>query len=67
MTQEQIGDATGLTSVHVNRTIRALEAQGLIQRVTPRSITIGNWEDLAEVGDFDSGYLHMEQDDPVLA
>ena len=29
MTQEQIGDATGLTSVHVNRTIKALAAEGM--------------------------------------
>lgn len=32
MTQEEIGDATGLTAVHVNRTLRALQEQGLIER-----------------------------------
>ncbi len=32
MTQEEIGDATGLTGVHVNRTLRALEDDGLIAR-----------------------------------
>lgn len=67
MTQEQLGDATGLTSVHVNRTIKALEAEGLISRITPRAINIGNWKDLADAGDFDSAYLHMKKDDPVLA
>ena len=67
MTQEQLGDATGLTSVHVNRTIKTLEAEGLIERATPRSITVGDWKKLAGVGDFDSGYLHMKEDDPVLA
>ena len=66
MTQEQLGDATGLTSVHVNRTIKALEAEGLIDRASPRAITIGDWKKLAEVGDFDSGYLHMKEGDPVL-
>jgi CRP-like cAMP-binding protein len=67
MTQEQLGDATGLTSVHVNRTIKALEADGLIgPRTSPRSINIGDWKRLAAVGDFDSGYLHMKNDDPVL-
>ncbi len=44
MTQEQLGDATGLTSVHVNRTIKQLEAEGLIGRVSPRSISIGDWK-----------------------
>jgi CRP/FNR family transcriptional regulator, anaerobic regulatory protein len=32
MTQEEIGDLTGLTAVHVNRTMRALVEQGLITR-----------------------------------
>jgi CRP-like cAMP-binding protein len=67
MTQEQLGDATGLTSVHINRTIKSLEREGLIDRVSPRSITIGDWRKLAEAGDFDSGYLHMREGDPVLA
>lgn len=30
LTQEEIGDATGLTAVHVNRMLRQLEEQGLI-------------------------------------
>lgn len=60
MTQEQLGDATGLTSVHINRTIKQLEADGLIDRVSPRSISIGDWKKLAEVGDFDSHYLHLQ-------
>jgi CRP-like cAMP-binding protein len=32
LTQEEIGDATGLTSVHVNRMLRQLEEEGLLQR-----------------------------------
>ena len=66
MTQEQLGDATGLTSVHVNRTIKTLEKDGLIDRSNPRSIFIGDWRKLAEVGDFDSGYLHLRDDDIAL-
>ena len=67
MTQEQIGDATGLTSVHVNRTIRQLERDGLIDRVHPRSVHIGDWRKLADAGDFDSNYLHLNEADPALA
>jgi CRP-like cAMP-binding protein len=67
LTQEQLADATGLTSVHVNRTIKSLEADGLIMRSTPRAVTIADWKLLAEAGDFDSNYLHMEQGDPVHA
>ena len=63
MTQEQLADTTGMTSVHVNRTIKALEAEGLIERANPRSIHIGDWRKLAEVGDFDSNYLHLRDGD----
>jgi CRP/FNR family transcriptional regulator, anaerobic regulatory protein len=41
LTQEQIGDALGLTAVHVNRTIRALEREGLIAR-RGQTITLGD-------------------------
>jgi CRP-like cAMP-binding protein len=66
MTQEQLADATGLTPVHVNRTIKALEADGLIERSNPRFITIGDWRKLAEAGDFDSNYLHLKEEEPAL-
>ena len=66
MTQEQLGDVSGLTSVHVNRTLKSLEADGLIERVTPRSITIGDWKKLAAAGDFDSKYLHLHENEPAL-
>ncbi len=33
LTQEEIGDATGLTAVHVNRMMRALAEDGLIERL----------------------------------
>ena len=66
MTQEQLGDVTGLTSVHVNRTLKALEADGLIERLSPRSITIGDWKKLAAAGDFDSNYLHLHENEPAL-
>ena len=32
MTQEQLADTTGLTSVHVNRVLKGLETDGLINR-----------------------------------
>ena len=67
MTQEQLADVTGLTSIHVNRSIKNLEAEGLISRVSPREIVIGDWKRLAEKGDFDSLYLHFNQGDPALA
>ena len=59
MTQEQLADALGLTSVHVNRTLKSLEAEGLISR-NKRAITIASWEQLQRAGDFNPNYLHLE-------
>lgn len=67
MTQEQLADATGLTSVHVNRTLKSLEADRLIERSSPRRIVIGDWRKLADAGDFDSEYLHLHPGEPALA
>lgn len=58
MTQEQLADALGLTSVHTNRTLMALAEDGFITR-TQRSVKIDDWPRLAEAGDFDSAYLHL--------
>ena len=63
MTQEELADATGMTSVHVNRTLKQLDADGLIDRLNPRAIHIGDWRRLAEAGDFDSNYLHLREGD----
>ena len=60
MTQDQLADATGLTAVHVNRVLQALAKDGLIKRVTPKSVLIGDWKKLVAAGDFHSGYLHLE-------
>ena len=67
MTQEQIADCVGLTSVHVNRTLKTLEAENLITRKTSRGIIIGDWKKLADAGDFDSNYLHLRESEPALA
>jgi CRP-like cAMP-binding protein len=57
MTQEQIADATGLTTVHVNRTLRHLDGAGAIHR-SGKHFRIVDWKRLTEIGDFDPAYLH---------
>ena len=57
MSQELIADATGLTSVHVNRMFRALEADGVIKR-NGRELSVGDWALMRRVADFDPIYLH---------
>jgi CRP-like cAMP-binding protein len=66
MTQEQLADCVALTSVHVNRTLKALERESLIARSSSRGIVIGDWKKLAEAGDFDSNYLHLRENEPAL-
>ncbi|UYY76860.1 Crp/Fnr family transcriptional regulator [Sphingomonas sp. R1] len=56
-TQEQIGDATGLTSVHVNRMLRELTEEGLIRR-SPGMLQVRNWPGFRRLAGFDPAYLH---------
>ena len=60
MSQDQLADATGLTAVHVNRSLMELEARGLITR-TIRYVAVADWPNLKEAGEFDEAYLHLRQ------
>ncbi|NJC34680.1 CRP-like cAMP-binding protein [Sphingomonas jejuensis] len=51
LTQQDLGDAVGLTKTHVNRSLKALEATGLVER-QGRVIRINDVERLAEMVDF---------------
>ena len=53
LTQEHIGDAIGLTAVHVNRTLRGLRESGLLT-MTGRTLRVLDPDALAEVAGFDS-------------
>jgi CRP-like cAMP-binding protein len=58
MTQEQIADALGLTSIHVNKMLKVLEKDGIIDRVR-RKVRILEFEILARIADFDQKYLYI--------
>lgn len=64
MTQEQLADATGLTSVHVNRVLKQLEADGLISR-RRRFVHFSDWRALQDAGDFSRRYLHIPDADTL--
>jgi CRP-like cAMP-binding protein len=57
LTQEQLGDATGLTAVHTNRVLQSLRQDGLIS-LTSRTLTILDWSGLRDAGEFSERYLH---------
>jgi len=61
LTQEEIGDAVGLTSVHVNRMIRQLEHEGLIARRNG-SITLLDERRLQEIGHYTNRFEDLDVD-----
>ncbi|HEX6377056.1 MAG TPA: Crp/Fnr family transcriptional regulator [Allosphingosinicella sp.] len=60
ITQADLADATGLTSVHVNRMLKKLRDDRLLTFRGGR-VTIDDWESLQRVAEFDSTYLHLER------
>ena len=60
MTQEQLADTLGLTAVHVNRTLKGLETEGLITRAG-RAVRIVRPLELQDVAGFSANYLHLKQ------
>ena len=62
ITQEELGDALGMSAVHTNRALQDLRAQGLITFERGR-LTVDDWEGLVELGEFDATYLHLAQKD----
>src|SRR4051794_3759646 len=60
LTQADVADATGLTSVHVNRMLRKLRNDELLTFRNGR-VTIHDWDGLQRVAEFDPTYLHLER------
>jgi CRP-like cAMP-binding protein len=58
LTQAQIGDATSLSTMHVNRTLQQLRLEYLID-VKRSYLKVLNWQGLKMAGDFDPKYLHF--------
>lgn len=54
--QEEIGDAVGLTTVHVNRTLKELREEGYLE-VSNRRLQIFRADDLARLAHFDPAAL----------
>ena len=61
LTQIDIADATGLTSVHVNRTLQELRREGLIELANKR-LTIPDLKALMNVSMFNPNYLHLNHE-----
>lgn len=61
LTQALISEATGLTNVHVNRTIQRLRTLGLVS-IKERRLAIPDLEALMEFSMFETNYLHLDHE-----
>jgi len=59
MYDEELGDAVGLSPVHVNRSLKALEDDLLIERGRGM-VRFNSWLSLRDVCGFNSRYLHLQ-------
>ncbi|MFT4117540.1 Crp/Fnr family transcriptional regulator [Bradyrhizobium sp.] len=58
LTQEQIGEALGITAVHANRVIKLLRQDGIVDLHRGR-VTVLDERKFLELADFDGRYLHQ--------
>ena len=61
ITQSEFADALGITTVHVNRVLQQMRADGLIE-TQGTQLRVPDWDKLKQVGEFDPTYLHLEND-----
>jgi CRP-like cAMP-binding protein len=59
LTQVELAETLGLSSVHVNRTLQALRKRKLIT-LENGTLTIDNLDELKELSFFDPDYLHLD-------
>lgn len=60
LTQEELGDTMGLTSVHVNRTLQRMRAEKMIV-LESRQLTIIDPPRLMAAAGFEANYLHLNR------
>jgi CRP-like cAMP-binding protein len=61
ITQVDLADALGLTSVHVNRVLQDMRGQALIT-LRCRTLVLEAWDELLRVSEFDPTYLHLRSE-----
>ncbi len=66
LTQLELADATGLTNVHVNRTLKEMRNAGLIL-LKSRQLTVPDLAALQKAALFNPNYLHLEREGAHLS
>lgn len=59
LTQPDLAEALGLTAVHINRVVRQLMKEGVLE-IRKGQVTVLNLPALTEIAEFDPGYLHAQ-------
>ena len=62
VTQIELGDAVGLSVVHVNRVLKDLRTEGMVT-IAGGYVSILDWAALKETAGFDVSYLHLLKGD----
>ncbi|HET9510970.1 MAG TPA: Crp/Fnr family transcriptional regulator, partial [Sphingomonas sp.] len=62
LTQADLSDCTGLTPVHVNRTLRELRERGLMD-LRGKRVAISDLPGLRALAEFDDAYLYLRRED----
>lgn len=62
ITQEELGDALGLSTVHVNRVLTELRNGGIVQWQGGGAVTILDWDRLSEIAEFTPTYLSLRNE-----
>jgi CRP-like cAMP-binding protein len=62
ITQEELGDALGLSTVHVNRVLTELRNGGIVQWQGGGAVTILDWDRLSEIAEFSPTYLSLRNE-----
>lgn len=66
ITQNDLADATGMTGVHLNRTLQDLRGRSILVMKAGR-VEIPDWDLLVATGDFDEGYMLLDGPAPRIS
>lgn len=59
LTQPDLAEALGLTAVHINRVVRQLQKEQVVE-ISKGQVTVLDLIALTQIADFDPGYLHAQ-------
>jgi CRP-like cAMP-binding protein len=65
ITQTDLADATGMTGVHVNRTLRELNMRSTVE-LRGGTVTVHDWDEMVRIGDFDAGFMLLDGPAPRI-